>query len=301
MLSGVLLIDKPIGVSSAAALNRAKRTLGIKKLGHTGTLDPFASGLLVALCGSATRIADLLHATRKEYIAEITFGAETDTLDPEGTIVARAPLPALEALMCALPHFIGTLLQQPPAYSALKVAGKRAYQVAREGGTPELSARDVQVFELELLETGGSAHAVQTARCRIVCGAGTYIRSLARDIGAALGSRAHLTALRRTGVGPFRVEDSVAPDAVRTESMMPIVAACRSLPVCALIGVSETVATAIRFGKPLQHDWLNGWVDQPFALATDAADQPCALLERSPDGRPRYRAVFRGAEGHATD
>ncbi|MEE2713028.1 MAG: tRNA pseudouridine(55) synthase TruB, partial [Planctomycetota bacterium] len=182
--SGALLIDKPIGESSRTTLDALERTLKIGPLGHTGTLDPLATGLLIVLVGTARRLQELMLGSTKVYDAEFTFGATSETLDGEGpNTTTGEPEPALEqALPPAIASFIGDLQQIPPAHSAVHVDGKRAYSLARMGTDPKLKPRRVRVDAIDVV-----AAAATTARLRVTCGPGTYIRSLARDIGQTLG------------------------------------------------------------------------------------------------------------------
>jgi tRNA pseudouridine55 synthase len=205
--SGLALLRKPEGRTSFQALSPVKRALGSGKVGHAGTLDRFASGLLIALAGSYSRLASYVVSGQKHYRGLASFGTETDTLDPEGKVVATAPLPSREDLELAMGCFRGRIMQRPPEYSAVHVGGKRAYKLALEGKAPELAPRPVEIYSLELLsyEEGKAALEVR-------CSSGTYIRSLARDLALACGSRAHLRALERLAIGPFRVEDAVGPD-----------------------------------------------------------------------------------------
>ena len=207
-LSGLALLRKPEGVTSFQALTPIKRALGSGKVGHAGTLDRFARGLLVILTGSYARLAPYAMSGEKLYRGVVSFGSETDTLDPEGRVVATAPPPSERCLLEALPAFRGAILQRPPAYSAVHVGGKRAYKIALEGGEPELKERRVVIRSLELISYEGGE-----AMLEVRCSSGTYIRSLARDIASACGSRAHLIALDRLSIGPFRVEDAVGPEA----------------------------------------------------------------------------------------
>ncbi|MGD9938499.1 MAG: tRNA pseudouridine(55) synthase TruB [Clostridia bacterium] len=207
-LEGFAVIDKPTGLTSYSLLGKASRKLGSKvKAGHAGTLDSFASGVLVCLFGRYTRMSDIFMATTKSYDAVISFGVETDTLDPEGQAIARAPVPDLEALQAALPAFMGKIMQVPPVYSALHVDGERAYERVRKGQAVVLPPRPVTLHRLQLksFEDGKALISVD-------CSKGTYIRSLARDIALACGSRGHLVALRRTAAGPFSIKDSVKLD-----------------------------------------------------------------------------------------
>ena len=204
---GILLVDKPAGWTSHDVVAKVRRLVGQPRAGHAGTLDPFATGLLVVCLGQATRLAGYVMAHEKVYEGEIVLGVTTDTADCDGTVIARRPVPPVDTwtLEEVARQFIGTIAQTPPAYSAVKVAGQRAYDLARQGKAVELTARPVEVFELRLTPIGADR-----LRIHVRCGPGTYIRSLARDIGEALGCGAHLASLRRLRSGRFRVEDAWA-------------------------------------------------------------------------------------------
>nr|WP_203594750.1 tRNA pseudouridine(55) synthase TruB [Wenzhouxiangella limi] len=211
MVSGILLLDKPVGLSSNAALGRAKHALGMRKAGHTGTLDPLASGLLVLCFGEATKVAGYLLDGDKTYRAEVRLGVTTETDDAEGAVVESRPVPVLdeEAVERALAGFRGAIEQVPPMYSALKRDGERLYQLARRGETVERPARAVTVHDLVLLSRKDDR-----IELRVRCSKGTYIRSLARDLGEQLGCGAHLSALRRTHSEPFDIADAVDLEAL---------------------------------------------------------------------------------------
>ena len=214
LLDGVLLLDKPEGLSSNHALQRAKRTLDARKAGHTGTLDPFATGLLICCFGRTTKIAGAMLDADKVYEATLAFGEETDSGDLTGNVVTKVDgfqgidRDALEAV---LPAFRGEILQIPPMYSALKRDGKPLYKYAREGIELEREPRRVTIHDLQLMAFDG-----RQARLSVHCSKGTYIRTLAQDIGRAIGCGAHLVALRRTAVGPFSIDDAVALDALQS-------------------------------------------------------------------------------------
>lgn len=209
-----LLVDKPAGMSSHDVVALARRALGTRKVGHGGTLDPFATGLLVILAGRGTRLLQFVPSEPKVYEATIAFGAETDSDDLTGAVVREAAPPSAEAVLAALPALTGDLDQLPPVYSAKHVGGERAYEVARRGETPALVPSRVHVDAWEVLEVSPGA-----LRARISCGTGTYIRSLARDLGRAVGSAAHLAALRRVRVGPFDVNDANDIEALRSGAL----------------------------------------------------------------------------------
>jgi len=214
MLDGVLLLDKPEGLSSNHALQRAKRALDARKAGHTGTLDPFATGLLVCCLGRATKISSFMLEADKAYIATMQLGQETDSGDLTGNIVSQAP-PDFDGVPRAsfeeaLPNFRGEIDQIPPMYSALKRDGKPLYEYARQGIELDRPARRITIHRLELLDFDGKQATVE-----VHCSKGTYIRTLAQDIGRQLGCGAHLTALRRTKVGPFDLKDAVELEALQ--------------------------------------------------------------------------------------
>ncbi|WP_376691435.1 tRNA pseudouridine(55) synthase TruB [Wenzhouxiangella sp. EGI_FJ10409] len=210
---GILLLDKPRGITSNAALGRVKRTIGIKKAGHTGTLDPMASGLLVLCFGQATKVAGFLLDADKAYEAEVRLGVTTDSEDAEGEVLERKPVPALDdaRIEAVLERFRGPIEQVPPMHSALKHKGQRLYDLARKGEVVERPPRAVEIHELELIDRDE-----QTLRLKVTCSKGTYIRSLARDIGEALGCGAHLSGLRRTASAPFDIRDSVELEALES-------------------------------------------------------------------------------------
>ena len=202
--SGLILLHKQPGITSFDSLRDIKRALGTGKAGHTGTLDKFAEGLLLVLTGRALKLSQWFTHCDKQYEGTICFGTETDTLDPEGAVIANAPLPSRETVEQALSQFRGKIEQAPPAYSAIHIDGERASALARRGDAPEMRKRPVEIYRLELL-SWEPPH----AKIFVHCSGGTYIRSLARDIAFAAGSCAHLTALLRTQVAGFRLEDAV--------------------------------------------------------------------------------------------
>jgi len=204
--SGIALVRKPAGITSFQALQPIKQALGTGRVGHAGTLDRFAEGLLVVLAGPYARLVPWVQSGRKEYRGHVRFGTETATLDPEGVVVGEGSLPSRADLEAVLPSFRGSIRQRPPAYSALHIDGKRAYERALAGEEPEMPERLVQVFCLEL-----DSYEDGLAALRVSCSAGTYIRSLARDLALACGSRAHLAALERRAIGPFGLESAVDP------------------------------------------------------------------------------------------
>ncbi len=207
-VSGVLLLDKPIGISSNHALQAAKRLYRAEKAGHAGTLDPLASGLLPVLLGDATRFSGFLLNAEKGYRADVRLGAKTTTGDAEGEVLERRPVHAGQAeVEAVLSRFLGPQTQIPPMYSALKRNGQPLYELARRGETVEREPRNIEIFRLEL-----QSWEPEKLVLDVSCSKGTYIRTLAEDIGEALGCGAHLGGLRRTATGAFRIEEAVSLD-----------------------------------------------------------------------------------------
>lgn len=251
-VDGVLLLDKATGVTSNSALQGARRLFSAAKAGHTGTLDPLATGLLPLCFGEATKFsADLLDAD-KTYEADVLFGVTTDTGDADGAIIRQSQpvfsISDLESVMC---RFRGAITQVPPMYSALKVDGKPLYRLARQGIEVERAPRDVSIHELQLLDFSG-----ERCRFRVSCSKGTYIRTLMEDIGNALGCGAHLTALRRVGVGALSVANAVTLDqlvalseAERVTCLLPPDALLQSLPA---VSLDETASARFCHGNPVQ-------------------------------------------------
>ena len=228
-LDGVLLLDKTRGLSSNAALQRAKRLYRAEKAGHTGTLDPLATGLLPICFGEATKFAQLLLDADKTYVATLRLGLTTTTGDAEGEVLATRPVvSSADELKAMLPRFVGRIAQVPPRHSALKRDGRKYYEYAREGLEIVRTAREVEVRDIEL--TSWRAPEVEL---RVHCGKGTYIRALAEDIGEALGCGAHLSALSRTGAGEFALAHAITLDALAELSEAERDAAL--LPVDALV------------------------------------------------------------------
>ncbi|REK40399.1 MAG: tRNA pseudouridine(55) synthase TruB, partial [Actinobacteria bacterium] len=205
MTTGFLVVDKPRGITSNAVVGRVKRATGERKVGHAGTLDPLATGAVVVAIGRVTRLIRFLQDQPKEYVATARFGVSTDTLDADGEVVAREPMEFdIADLEEVRDRFVGEIHQVPPMVSALKHEGRRLYELAREGVVIEREARQVQIHELEFESVGDGPYPEVTFR--VVCGKGTYVRSLADDIAATLGGSAHLTELRRLRIGSLDVD-----------------------------------------------------------------------------------------------
>lgn len=310
---GLLLVDKPGGVSSHDVVAVARRALREKRIGHAGTLDPFATGLLILLLGRATRLMRYVRDEPKRYDAVLRFGAETDTEDPDGTIVREAPLPSRAALESAVRAFTGTFEQVPPAYSAKHVDGGRAYEVARSGRAVALAPIPVTVYEcvLDAFEEGGAG--VARCRMRVSCAGGTYVRSLARDLARAAGSAAHLTALHRVSAGVFHAANANSLAAVQAGGVRvePALAAldgypCEELSADDIAMITRGMAIAARANGVARAAAHAPAVDTFAAThaalvdprATDPARTLVAFAERVslPDGdRWQPRVVMRDA------
>lgn len=206
VVSGVLVVDKPIGMTSHDVVQIIRRGTGIRRAGHTGTLDPRASGVLVVLIGPAVRLSEYVSASDKRYQATIRLGSSTDTYDAEGVVTSSASVEHIteEQFVQTLQRFVGEIEQVPPPYSSVKVRGRKAYELAREGEEVEITPRKIQVYSLELLERDSPEAVID-----VFCSSGTYVRSLANDLGNALGCGAHLVGLRRTKSGRFTLRDAV--------------------------------------------------------------------------------------------
>jgi tRNA pseudouridine55 synthase len=284
-LAGVLPVDKPVGPTSHDIVDMTRRALRTRRIGHTGTLDPFASGLLLLCIGAATRLAEFMAGLPKRYRARLRLGQRTDTDDLTGTVIeesARWREVEQAHFEDVLARFRGDILQVPSTYSAKKQRGERAYHAARQGRAVALDAVAVHIGELRLVEWDPPHAALDVA-----CSTGTYVRALARDIGAALGVGAHLTALRRTAIGPHRVEDALTletlTDAARVrEALIAPLDALADMP---RLSLSEEELVRVRHGRALE---------LPHAPGTIALVAHGALVAiAAADGeRVRPRKVF---------
>ena len=261
-LDGILIVDKPIGPTSHDIVGLVRRLAATKRVGHGGTLDPFASGVLPVFLGRATRVVEFHLADRKAYRATICFGASSSTDDLEGEMTPMdPPAPDRETVEHALAGFIGTISQRPPAYSAIKVGGRRAYAMARAGQTVELKERDVTIDTLTLTSWDDSEADRPIAIVDVVCSAGTYVRALARDLGEAVGNAAYLGALRRTAAGSFGEADAISMDEVRAATadgpaglsplLRPIDEGLERFPIVELSRTEVAAVAQGQFVKPL--------------------------------------------------
>lgn len=291
-LHGLLLLDKPLGLSSNQALQKARHLLRAEKGGHTGALDPLATGLLPLCFGEATKIAGSLLGSRKAYRAEVHLGATTTTGDLEGAVLARRPLPAMDdaTVDAALAGFRGRIVQIPPVYSALKQGGEPLYLKARRGEVVQAPPREVEVHRLELL-----SRSADTLVLEVECGSGTYIRSLAADLGEALGCGAHLTALRRLWVEPFRqpvmvtleqlAQAAEQGDATMDALILPVAAGLAGWPALSL---DPEQSHAVSRGRRIQIPGVAAGAYAAFA----PDGRPVALCELDPDGTLRIQRGF---------
>jgi len=250
--SGLVVVDKPAGLTSHGVVSRVRRLAGTRKVGHAGTLDPMATGVLVVGVNRATRLLGHLMLTEKAYDATVRLGQSTTTDDAEGELVASTPAAALaEAdVRAALARFVGAIEQVPTAVSAIKVDGKRAYQRVRAGEQVELKARPVTVHDLQVHEVVPAGECLD-ARISLRCSSGTYVRAIARDAGALLGVGGHLTALRRTAVGPYDLAEARTLEQLEEGfSVLPLASAARAaFPARDL---EDADAAAVRVGRPLE-------------------------------------------------
>ena len=287
-MHGWLILDKPVGPSSTQALGAIKRLLREggypkQKIGHGGTLDPLASGVLPIALGEATKLSGRMLDADKAYDFTIAFGSETDTLDAEGKVVATSERrPSLAEIEAALPRFTGPIEQMPPAFSALKVDGERAYKLARAGETVALKARAVTVHGLSIRhpsESWDDEQALEDITLSATVSKGTYVRSLARDIARALETCGHVTMLRRTKAGPFTLQQAISLDKIgeaakgRTleQHLLPLTAGLDDIPA---LSVTPDQARALRQGRTLA-----GIAAKPGLLIATDAEGPVALVE----------------------
>lgn len=253
-INGWLVIDKGEGITSTQVVGAVKRLTGAQKVGHGGTLDPLATGVLPIAMGEATKTVAWIMDARKSYDFTLRFGEARDTDDAAGAVIATSDRRPDDALIeAALPRFLGTIQQRPPRYAAVKVQGERAYDLARRGEAVELAPRAVRIDTLELVGRPDPDH----ARFRMTCGKGAYVRALARDLGELLGCLAHVAALRRLAVGPFSLDMAVSLDALASivaddtlpQILVPVATALAGIPALA---VTEPQALRLRAGQPVR-------------------------------------------------
>lgn len=288
MADGIVVVDKPEGWTSTKCVSLVRRLFGQKRVGHAGTLDPFATGVLPVCVGRATRVVEYLHDSQKVYLATLRLGVETTTGDTEGEAVRVGDITGLQraALGSVLPRFTGVIMQEPPVFSALKVAGVPAYERARRGESVVLEPRRVEISAINV-----EGFSPPEVRLRVVCGRGTYIRALARDIGRALGCGAHLSALRRTAVG--RLDAPISPpdleraaeEGTLLDRLLPIDAGLAGRPAALLNEASEgdlVHGRSLYFETSLPIDQCVAYSELGIVLG---------ILDRE-EGRWRPRVVF---------
>ncbi len=264
----IIIADKPEGVTSFSFIKRlGNEKYRGEKIGHAGTLDKFASGLMIVLVGSATKLSPLFTSFDKEYIASIRFGIETDTLDPEGAVIRESPLPEEDAVRSVIPDFIGRIRQVPPVYSAIHVDGKRAYREAREGHNVDMPSREVEISSLSLLSLSKEEAVIRASVSK-----GTYIRSLGRDIASKAGSAGYISALRRLRIGPWTLEDSGLSTAELLEKT----------------GLFSDLVLPDRAEKMAE----NGFIDPDFLSLDTDLDKPFCRIRAG-----RFRAVGEKTSG----
>jgi tRNA pseudouridine55 synthase len=285
--SGLLIVDKPAGWTSHDVVARVRRLAGTRRVGHAGTLDPMATGVLVVGVGKATRLLGQLSLTEKEYRATIVLGEATDTGDAEGTVISRARASelSLAQVQAATRPLTGEISQVPPAVSAIKVDGTRAYRLARAGQAPALPPRSVTVHSFRLCSARPNANLLEV-EAEVVCSSGTYIRALARDLGDSLGVGGHLSMLRRTRVGPYRLADArPLADLEADLGIIPLARAATAVfPVRKL---TDEQARALSHGASLE---ASGTVTGPCAAIGPDGTLIALLADR--EGRARPIAVF---------
>ena len=286
---GILLIDKEEGKSSYDAVKIVRRLLKNKKAGHAGTLDPFATGLLIILLGQGTKLSPYIMGGKKKYRAEIRLGIETDTGDPTGSVIKKMPVRELgsDKLDEVVARFTGVIEQVPPAYSAVKVNGQRAYKLARKGIEVELKKREVTVYSIDIIEIRMPLLIIEVS-----CSAGTYIRSLASDIGRELGTVAHLKNLRRLSVGLFNVEDALALkdlDNFASETLLDRVTPLKdAIPAMKAVTIDNQMAQKVRNGYRPSFMELIKKIDLPdmydgnIKLITESGLAAIIEIEKSP-------------------
>ncbi|QDG54264.1 tRNA pseudouridine(55) synthase TruB [Persicimonas caeni] len=277
-MDGLLLVDKPTGMTSFDVIRNIRRVANTRKIGHTGTLDPQASGLLPLVVGRCTKLANFLSLDVKEYDFEMELGVETETGDVEGEAVRECPWEHVseEAIREACEQFIGEIEQVPPIYSAVKVNGKRAYELARKGEEFELEPRPVTIESLSLV-----SFEPPRAKLHTRCGSGTYVRALVRDLGGALGSCAYTTAIRRTVVGRFSLDEATPLAEITPENfsdlLLPPIELMREFPTYT---VDESMCLALGYGQNIQPERLDVDVDSFVAVANEAGELVAVTVAR---------------------
>jgi tRNA pseudouridine55 synthase len=286
---GLIVVDKPVGPTSHHVVQSIRRGTRVRKVGHAGTLDPRASGVLVLCLGAATRLSEYLSTSTKRYEATVRFGAATRTYDTEGEVTRHTGVaPELEEIQATLPQFTGNIQQVPPPFSAIKVKGRKAYEMAREGEDFDLAPRDVTIFELEAV-----SYDPPDLILGVTSSAGTYIRSLANDLGEALDTGAHLASLRRTSAGPFTLEDTIPFTKLEASFVTGaweqyVLPAKDALPDLPIVDIDSETLKMIRNGHRFPAEAASG-----MARAIGPDGELAAIIEAVEDGTMWHpRKVF---------
>ena len=280
-VDGILLIDKEVNYSSFQAINKAKRLIKADKVGHSGTLDPFATGLLVVTVNKATKVNQFIETQDKEYIATLKLGVKTSTLDLEGEVLATKEVPSLneELIINALNKFKGKIKQIPPMFSALKVNGQKLYDLARQGIEIERKEREVEIFNIELISFNEDE-----IKFKVHCSKGTYIRTLGESISEELNTYGHLIQLRRTRVGNFKVEDAYKLDELDNYKLFPIKDALTHYPK---IQLNDDEITKIKNGLKFKFN-----TNENEVLIIDKNEEPIAIYEKHGNIYRSKRGLF---------
>lgn len=275
-MNGILLLNKEIGYSSFQYINKAKRIIGASKVGHSGTLDPFASGLLIVTVNKATKVNQFIESLNKEYIATLKLGIKTDTLDLEGNVIANKDVPELneELIISTLNKFKGKIKQIPPMYSAIKVDGKRLYDLAREGKEIERKEREIEIYDIELLSFNKDE-----ITFRVSCSKGTYIRTLGEQISEELNTYGHLISLTRTKVGNFNLKDAYKLDELDNFKLIDTIDALSHFKKLKL---NDTMIQRVKNGHKLKFN-----IEEDEVLIVDEKNDIIAIYEK--DG-PIYKS-----------
>jgi tRNA pseudouridine55 synthase len=290
-VSGWVILDKPFSLGSTPSVGRVRRLFSAQKAGHAGTLDPLATGILPIALGEATKTVSFLMDAQKTYEFTLTFGENTDTLDKEGKVISISEVrPTAEAIKDQLKNFIGIINQVPPRYSAIKINGKRSYELARSGQVVDIKSRQVLVETFTLTK-----HDENSSSFRVICGKGTYIRSLARDLALSLNACGHVTMLRRTSVGPFNLNHSFSLDELENlchrgdvlKALRPVETALDDIPVLA---VTEFEATELKHGRAIVNK-LAGSVEYPDWILAMLDNKAVAICSTS-EGYHKPKKVF---------
>lgn len=270
MIDGIVLVNKPVGLTSFAVVKKVGKNLKADKVGHCGTLDPFATGLLVVTINNATKIARFIEAQKKEYIATLELGVKTDSGDNTGKTIKRQKPPKFEVIQLndVLKSFVGKQTQIPPMHSAIKIDGQKLYELARKGKTVERQPRPIEIYSMKLIKYKGN-----TITFKVSCTKGTYIRTLGEDLAKRLGCVGHLKALERSAIGDLRIEDSYTLDKIKDETqVIPIASALKSMSKHV---VSKAEYSLVKNGSPLELDY-----DDEFVLVINDDSRPLAIYQK---------------------